>query len=125
MLIDDNEVDSLIHERLLKKVGLTEHVLIHTGARSAIEYLLSIQNLPPTVHTALPALILLDIDMPFMDGFQFLRAFGKLKTEIKERVRIVVLTASTKEADNQHSIQYPYVKGYLIKPLTKDMLASL
>ncbi len=125
MLIDDSEVDNLMHERLIKKMGLAKQVLIHTSARSGIEYLQSIQQLRPALHTVLPSLVFLDINMPIMDGHLFLEAFDKLHTDIKARVHIFILTSLPQEASGNLYKKYTYVRGYLTKPLTAHDLSKV
>ena len=83
MLIDDNEIDNLINQKMIEASGITEHIYTHTGARSAIEFLKNMEKLRDTGKNVLPEMIFLDIDMPLMDGFQFLDEFEKLELETK------------------------------------------
>ncbi|MCK5372646.1 MAG: response regulator, partial [Cyclobacteriaceae bacterium] len=72
MLIDDNEIDNLINQKMIEAASITQHIYTHTGARSAIEFLRNIEKLEEVADQILPDVIFLDIDMPLMDGFQFL-----------------------------------------------------
>ena len=125
MLIDDNEIDNLINQKMIEASGITEHIYIHTGARSAIEFLKNMEKLRDTGQNVLPELIFLDIDMPLMDGFQFLDEFEKLETETKNHCNVVMLTSSISPADVNKSKKYEYVKKYINKPLSQENLENL
>jgi CheY-like chemotaxis protein len=125
MLIDDNEIDNLINHKMVESVGIAEKIYVHTGAKSGIEFLRNIEKLPDLADKILPEVIFLDIDMPLMDGFQFLDLFGKLSESTKKRCKIVMLTSSINPHDISKSKNYDYVVKYMNKPLTNKSLASL
>ncbi len=124
MLIDDNEIDNLINQKMIEAADIAEHIYTHTGAKSAIEFLRNMEQLKEFAVSVLPEVIFLDIDMPLMDGFQFLDEFQKLSTETKSLCKIVMLTSSINPQDVDKSKQYPYVKRYLNKPLSQATLKS-
>jgi CheY-like chemotaxis protein len=125
MLIDDNEIDNLINQKMIEASGISEHIYTHTGARSAIEFLKNMEKLRDTGKNVLPELIFLDIDMPLMDGFQFLDEFEKLEDETKTHCSVVMLTSSISPADVNKSKKYEYVKKYINKPLSQENLEKL
>jgi len=125
MLIDDNEIDNLINQKMIEASGITEHIYTHTGARSAIEFLKNMEKLEDTGRNVLPKLIFLDIDMPLMDGFQFLDEFEKLDDNTKKHCSVVMLTSSISPADVNKSKKYEYVKKYINKPLSQENLEKL
>jgi CheY-like chemotaxis protein len=124
MLIDDNEIDNLINQKMIEAAAITENIYTHTGAKSAIEFLKNMERLE-VADKVLPDVIFLDIDMPLMDGFQFLDEFEKLSTVAKKKCKIVMLTSSINPQDFNRSKKYTNVKLYLNKPLSHESILNL
>ncbi|HEX5172067.1 MAG TPA: response regulator [Cyclobacteriaceae bacterium] len=124
MLIDDNEIDNLINQKMIEAASITENIYTHTGAKSAIEFLKNMERLD-VAEKVLPDVIFLDIDMPLMDGFQFLDEFEKLTDTTKSKCKIVMLTSSINPQDFNRSKKYDNVKLYLNKPLSHESIQKL
>ena len=124
MLIDDNEIDNLINQKMIEAAAVTENIYTHTGAKSAIEFLKNMEKLE-MADQVLPDVIFLDIDMPLMDGFQFLDEFEKLTIIAKKKCKIVMLTSSINPQDFNRSKKYENVRLYLNKPLSHDSIIKL
>jgi CheY-like chemotaxis protein len=122
MLIDDSEIDNLINRKMLEGSEFAEKILIHTSSRSALEYL---WNLDPKDPESVPEWIFLDINMPLMDGFQFMEEFNKLPEDVRELTSVVMLTSSVNPADVDKASKYGDVVKYVNKPLSTAQIGSL
>ena len=112
MLIDDNPDDNFFHEREIKKHRKSTKVITRNSAIEAVEYLKS-ETVPR------PDLIFLDINMPGMNGWDFLNAYSKINSEMKTQI-IIMLTTSENPDDVIRSRGQEYVSDYLTKPLTQN-----
>lgn len=126
MLIDDNEIDNFINEKLIKSYYFAENVYVHTSSKSALEFLKNIEvTIKDVPSDLIPSHILLDINMPILDGFHFLEEFEKFLPELKNKIKIIMLTTSLNPLDMEKSKNYKHVIKFLHKPLTESELTGL
>jgi CheY-like chemotaxis protein len=126
MLVDDNEIDNLINQKMIEAAEICDNIFLHSGAKGALEFLKNIEKLNSKGEDGyLPDLIFLDIDMPLMDGFQFLDEFEKLSDSVKNHCKIVMLTSSLNPQDMSKAKKNKFVIKYLNKPLTQDSLKKI
>jgi CheY-like chemotaxis protein len=125
MLIDDSEIDNFINHKMIEGCNFAERTYIHTSSKSALEFLKNLERTGKVPKELIPEIIFLDINMPIMDGFQFIEEFDKLAKEFKSRSKIVMLTTSVNPSDIERSQKNKYIIKYINKPLTQDVLGSI
>ena len=116
-LVDDNQTTTFIHERLISQLGITEELIIAPNGKIALEILQQRQD----AGKSCPELILLDLNMPVMDGIQFFQAFQQFEPEVQAATKIVVLTSSFAYRDVQRA-QEAGIQHFINKPLTMEKL---
>jgi CheY-like chemotaxis protein len=121
MLVDDNPHDNFFHEREIKKANKESTVIVKNSAKEALDYLSSKKNDPG----AMPDLIFLDINMPGMNGWEFLKAYNLLDKEIKNGAIIIMLTTSSNPDDMSKVRANNLVFDYITKPLTKEIMQDI
>ena len=110
LLIDDDQMDCMYHSLVLRKIGAAREVIALQSADDALTQL--------QAGKLCPDLIFLDLNMPHMDGLAFAAALAALPLE--RQPPIIMLTASPSAEDRARAGQYPEIRDYLCKPLTKD-----
>jgi len=121
LLIDDSEIDVLVSRRLMELMNFASHVTITSTAEEAVDFL---RNEVTNAEQA-PELILLDMHLPGMSGFDFINIFKTLPAFILEKTKIVVLSVYQKQEDIDKIFENSFVTGQLDKPLTQDSLRTL
>lgn len=109
LVIEDNLIDQLVTKQLLKKILDIDQIVIANNGKEGIEWL-SIKKSSQSV------IILLDIQMPIMNGFEFLEEFHKLDKEIRKETKIYVLSSTLDPEEIEHINKNNDVTGFLNKP---------
>lgn len=122
MLIDDNEIDNLINQKMLEGTNFAERIYVYTSGRSALEYLKNLERNGFIDKKLIPDVIFLDINMPLMDGFQFLAEFELLGKDIIQKSKIAMLTTSINPSDKSMSDKSKFVTSFITKPLSEESL---
>jgi len=121
MLVDDNEIDNIINEKIMESVKFAEKILVFQTGQEGLGYLSANKD----KVEALPEIIFLDINMPIMDGFQFLEEFDKFNENVLNKCRIIMLSSSISPKDIDRAASSKYVKKYLNKPLNTRYLEAI
>ena len=118
LLVDDNEIDVMVHSRALTRSGRFERVETAQSGKEALELLEKYTASRLQDPDGFPALLmLLDINMPVMNGFDFLDRLAKMGITDDPRF-IVMLTSSSAESDKQKALSDARVADYLVKPFS-------
>jgi CheY-like chemotaxis protein len=121
MIIDDSEIDRFVHLKLLTLNNLADEVKEFAGGQEALDYLVEHQS----KADKLPDIILLDIMMPEMNGFDFLAHFNNLVKKLKKKPLIFMLSSSDDDNDLRRAIANEHVSKLLKKPFSPKAFVKL
>ncbi|HEV2354725.1 MAG TPA: response regulator [Puia sp.] len=120
LLIDDDEPTNYLNKKTLERSGCVRHIRVETSGQAALDYLRG-----DAADNIRPDLIFLDINMPAMDGWEFLDCYRALPPEKKADTILIMLTTSLNPDDPKRSLTIPEVSGFGQKPLNQASLAAL
>ncbi len=121
LLIDDDPDDNFLHQIVIRDSGLCEQIRVAENGLLALNYLTGVHH-PDYIR---PDIILLDINMPGMNGFEFLGEYDKLPKEQKANVVLMMLTTSLNPDDHKRAMSYGIVDSFKSKPLTRKLLEDV
>lgn len=114
LLVEDDEAMNFLSVTILEEISMGSLIGVTTDGEMALDYI---------SKKGLPDIIFLDIRMPIMDGFEFLEEFTKRYDT--GRIKVVIMTSSTRMADRQRAFEYHCVIDYMEKPLTEKIFTYL
>jgi len=120
LLIDDDQVFNLLNQKTLQHMGITNEIHIAKNGKEALDLI----NDYYRGAKIMPEVILLDLNMPIMDGFSFIEAFHKLNVPNKEKTLIIIVSSSRNEKDIKRAEELG-VHNYLSKPLLEEDLKAV
>ena len=122
LLIDDDDVTNFMNRMVIAREKITNHIEIALNGKEAIEYL---SNRPVGNESPQSMLILLDINMPVMDGWEFLQAYRDLDAVQTDQIIIFMLTTSSNPGDKIKSEKFLEIAGFMNKPLRSEALEHI
>jgi CheY-like chemotaxis protein len=126
LLVDDDEPTNFLNRITVEELNCVKHVQVIPGAREALDYLhCTAQPEPLNERCPRPEIIFLDINMPAMDGWEFLEKYEQMPEMHKNSVIVVMLTTSFNPEDELKARKIPSVKEFRNKPLTPAMLQDI
>jgi CheY-like chemotaxis protein len=119
IIIDDNKIDLLVATKAIE-ISRTSVGIVHQflGAQQALDFIKSFKS-------DLLTIILIDIQMPLMNGFEFMEAYEQLDDNTKQNYICSFLTSSSNDLDRIRAQKYPSIKQFINKPFTSDTLLNL
>jgi response regulator RpfG family c-di-GMP phosphodiesterase len=122
LLVDDDEINNFISIKLIKKALLNTEIMACLNGKFAIDQLVEIQRNDPS---KLPDYILLDINMPIMNGWEFLDEYKRLNLDPSGKSKIFIISSSVFSNDINKARSYPLVKDFISKPLNVEKIVEL
>ncbi len=121
LVIDDSKYDRFIASEFLESYTVVNEIICVDSAQGGLDYLKSIEG----NIEKLPEIILLDIKMPKMDGFDFLNGFAAFSSQVKQKCKVFMLSSSVDPHDISKAEKSIYVFDFIEKPLSEEKILKL
>ncbi|MCW3109575.1 MAG: two-component response regulator [Segetibacter sp.] len=120
LLVEDDPITIMVCDRIIKMTSFAEKVKSCENGKIGIDYLSGLNE-----NTPIPAIIFLDINMPVMNGWDFLEEFDKIKSRFKSLPRIYLLSSTVDPEDYKKAKNFSLVQDFISKPLSKEALQNI
>lgn len=121
LIIDDDEVANFIYRKVIQNSDITHEIGTFQSAMDALNYIQQCAQ----GKAKTPEIIFLDINMPVMSGWDFLNAYKEVASDLKNQIKVYMLSSSVYQEDIEKAKAFEEVNDYIIKPLTKEKLIEI
>lgn len=120
-IVDDDDTFVFLTKKIINMTNLVEQIMVFSNGLDALMFLKEKKH----QEAELPEIILLDLNMPIMDGWQFLEKFTTFYTKLVKKITIYICSSSISPQDILRAKTINEVSDYIIKPITKDKLKDI
>ncbi len=120
-IIDDDEIYIFLIKKSLAALDLDSSINSYANGVDALKGITSLID----QQQPIPEIIFLDINMPIMDGWEFLNAFREIQAKLPSQIPIYIISSSIAAEDKEKAKRFPEIAGYLSKPVELETLASI
>ena len=120
-IVDDDEVHQFTLKKQIEFSGLSDEIIVFSDGEEVFKYFESNLNNPERI----PDVIFLDINMPIMDGWDFVSEFKRLKSSLTKEVSIFMVSSSIREEDIRRAKGILEISDYIVKPISSQTLFNL
>lgn len=125
LLIDDDRPTNFLHKKIIERTGIAVEVQSLTSASEALEFLTGTGKYEDMPQLNRPGIIFLDINMPGMNGWEFMDAYHQLTESQRARIVVIMLTTSLNADDRERAMQDKDIATFYHKPLRSEMVMEL
>lgn len=120
-IVDDDDIYQFTMIKTLQSLKLTNNIIAFSDGEEALDFMLD------NLHNdkELPDVIFLDIDMPIMDGFEFMEEYIKIKPKLGKKITIYMVSSSVDPVDIDRAKKISEITDYIVKPITQDQLTYI
>jgi len=122
--VDDDKVTQMLNQMILKRSGFSNNTITCMNGREALQFFEK-KATEADLEDNMPALIFLDLNMPIINGWEFLENFTQQFAAVFPSVKVVVLSSTINPLEKEKALKNKYVIDFLCKPLTLQMIANL
>lgn len=120
-VIDDDEIYIYLIKKSLAALEIDYSINAYANGMDAIKGITSLID----QQQPIPEIIFLDINMPIMDGWEFLKAFREIQEKLPNQIPIYIISSSIAAEDKEKAKHFPEIVGYLSKPVELETLVSI
>lgn len=122
LCVDDDPITLMLCKKVIVKATFSKEIIFAQNGQEAIDLLKEIHALG---NSNFPELVFLDLNMPVMNGWDFLNEFSTVFTDIENKIKVIILSSTIDPSDYEKAKSYPFVSHFLSKPITVEMLDKL
>lgn len=120
-IVDDDDIYQFTMTMALESLKGVDRIMVFNDGAEALDFMLDNLN----KENELPDIIFLDIDMPIMDGFQFMEEYVKIKPKVGKRIVIYMVSSSVDPADIERAKKISAISDYIVKPIKEEQLKTI
>ena len=121
LIVDDDEIFIFLMQHQFQNAGLLRNITYAANGRKAVDYLVENSHNPES----LPDIILLDLNMPELDGWGFMNEYAVLKQKFSKKTDIYIMSSSISTRDAERAMAIKEITDFIVKPVTIDKLKQI